>query len=142
MKRLGRPKKLRPLEIQASAEERKMIDALCRFFGLKTRAKILQYMLMYVVLDIANTPENPDWTEQQKDAWLHCRQAANEMRQTVVLTAAKKVLAEQSPDKEMTLIELRKLTKTELCQIAEAKNITTTDLRKSGLIKRIHQAGG
>lgn len=100
----GRPKKLRPLEIQADKSEREAIDALCKFFGLTTRSRVLQHMLMFVVVDIASLAEDKSWTNEQRAAWKYCQKAADELSQAFMIAGAKKVLSTRK--NSMTIHEL------------------------------------
>ncbi|MBA7652751.1 hypothetical protein ES703_60590 [subsurface metagenome] len=137
----GRTKKLRPIEFEATPDERKAVAALKAFYGLKTHASLLRLMLAFSIIDVAAEKANGDWTEEQREAFQLCSRMTTSFSEAVILQVTKGVLSKQPADKKMTLAELSQLSKKKLIEIAEAKSIATTGLRKSGLAKRIHQVG-
>lgn len=136
-KHKGRIKALRPIEFAATPDERKAVAALETFYNLKTHANLLRLMLAFSIIDVANQKANGDWTKTQREAFQSCCRMTESFTEAFVLQVTKGVLAEQKPDAKMSLAELSKLTKEKLIAIAEKKHITTTGLRKSGLIRKL-----
>jgi len=115
----------------------RLIVILRKFYNVSTNNKIIPYIILLAVTDIASLSESTKWTEQQKAAWQECKKATDELGQAIALCAAKDVLAERKPDDTMSLAELSLLTREKLVAIAKGKHISTTGLRKSGIIRRL-----
>ena len=139
----GRPKLLRNIEFQADKSEREAIDVLRKFFGLKTRAKLLKHMLTFILLDIASLTPEKSWSGEKLSAWEYCQQATTEFQQALMLVSAERVLSRKKSTDTMSLEELSAETvsefmpKEQLIKIAEDLGIGVTGKRKSGLVRAI-----
>jgi hypothetical protein len=84
----------KPQVFKVKHDFRKLLDQMQVFYRAKTQNQLFQYLVLMNMLDIAALKENPNWTKQQRAAWLDCREYAKQLNRDILLVAGKHILKE------------------------------------------------
>ena len=124
-------------------DESRLLTALETFYKCKTPYKMFTALMMLSVVDIGGLELDKNWNTKQRNIWRKFKRLRKELKELIILQAAKKKLTQKEPDEKMSVEALvlesisEFLSREQLVAFAKSKGIDCKGLRKSGIVKRL-----
>jgi len=73
-----------------------IMSALRTLLKTSTRSKLIQTAIIILCVDIAGLDPDPNWTTEQKHAWVYCKNISRELKELFSLRIARGMLEEEN----------------------------------------------